>query len=361
MKTLVFASFLLAGGAQAQATAPTAWKQDFVRTPVAEGITAYVANESPGGVVQGNITVISGKSHSLVIDSGQYPGLARRVIADLQARGAPPVRYLANTHWHGDHLLANFAFEQAYPDLIVVQHGETARLGAAQYANWHDKTLPELATLPDRMDKAVATGVNSRGEPVDEETRATFRVDAPLIRQWHADASGTRWDAPDVAFADEMKLDLGGRQVVLKNLGKANTTGDIVAWDEQTMTLVTGDIVVAPTPYSFGSWHSEWIEVLGKMRAMKPVRIVPGHGPVMVDDAYLVKLQALLAETRKQVRERVAKGETLEQVHKAVTLPQFERQFAGDDPDRIRAFRQFFLAPGIGQAFKEARGEPRSE
>ena len=74
-------------------------------------------------------------------------------------------------------------------------------------------------------------------------------------------------------------LDLGGRKVELRFFGPANTTGDLALWDPRTRTLVTGDIVVAPTPYSFGSYHSEWIGVLDAMRALKPARIVPGHGP----------------------------------------------------------------------------------
>lgn len=357
MKALALIPLLLAGTAYAQAP----WRQDFTATPVADGVTAFIAGESPGGVVQGNITVISGKTHSLVVDSGQYPGLARRVAEAIRASGAPPVRYLVNTHWHGDHLLANFVFEQAWPGLVVIQHGETARVGALQYADWRDKKLPDLATMAERMDKAVATGKTSKGVALDEEARQTFRIDAPLVRQWYADAADTRWDPPEMTFADEMTLDLGDRKVALRNLGKANTTGDIVVWDERTRTLVTGDIVVAPTPYSFGSYHSEWMEVLAKMKALQPARIVPGHGAVMHDTGYLERLTALLAETRAQVRAGIAKGQTLEQIQKAVALPAFEKQFAGDDPNRIRAFRQFYLGPGIGQAYKEAQGEPRSE
>jgi glyoxylase-like metal-dependent hydrolase (beta-lactamase superfamily II) len=156
-------------------------------------------------------------------------------------------------------------------------------------------------------------------------------------------------------------LDLGGRVVALHHFGKANTTGDVVAWDATTRTLVTGDVVVAPAPYSFGSYHSEWIEVLAALRGLKPAHIVPGHGEVMADDSYLQRLSALLAETRTQVRKAVADGKSLEQMQQEITLPEFERQFANGDPAVIRGFREFYLAPGIPQAYKEAKGEPRSE
>jgi glyoxylase-like metal-dependent hydrolase (beta-lactamase superfamily II) len=186
-------------------------------------------------------------------------------------------------------------------------------------------------------------------------------VDSALITQWLATSSDTRWDAPDETFSDVVTLDLGGRIVTLRHLGKANTTGDVVVWDATTKTLVTGDVVVSPTPYSFGSYHSEWIEVLAAMRALEPKHIVPGHGEVMSDDSYLQRLSALLAETRTQVRKAIADGRTLEQMQKEITLPELEQRFAGGDPARIRAFHDFYLEPGIAQAYKEAKGAPRSE
>jgi glyoxylase-like metal-dependent hydrolase (beta-lactamase superfamily II) len=133
-----------------------------------------------------------------------------------------------------------------------------------------------------------------------------------------------------------------------------------VVWDEATKTLVSGDIVVSPTPYSFGSYHSEWIGVLDAMRALQPARLVPGHGEVMADTAYLERLQALLEATREAVRDGIAAGKSLDELRKEITLAEFEPQFAGEDPARIRAFRDFYLAPGIEQAWKEARGELRA-
>ena len=345
----------------AGSTHAASFEQSFERIAVADGVVAYIATESPGGVVQGNITVISGEDASLVIDSGQYPELARRVARDIVATKQAVPKYLVNTHWHGDHLLANFVFDEAFPGIVVIQHAETARLGPPNYADWGPKKVQELLGYADKMDTAVAKGVTSKGVKLDDDMRESFRVDAALIRQWGAQSADARWEAPDLIIVAQTDIDLGGRIVSLRHLGKANTPGDLVAWDETTKTLVTGDIVVSPTPYSFGSWHSEWIDTLDAMRALKPANLVPGHGAVMHDDAYLALLQELLAETRTQVKAAVAAGKTLEQVKAEVRLPDFEKRFAGDNPERIRAFRQFYLEPGIGQAWKEAKGEPRAE
>lgn len=347
---------VLAGNAPA-----AGFVQSFERVAVADGVVAYVANESPGGVVQGNITVISGTHASVVIDSGQFPELARRVVQDMRDSKLPAPKYLVNTHWHGDHLLSNFVFDEAFPGLVVLQHEETARMGPVYYADWGPAKVQEQLDYAVKMDAAAEKGVTSKGVKLDDDMRDSFRIDADLVRTWGAQAKGTRWQAPDITITAQANLELGGRVVSIRHLGKANTSGDVVAWDETTKTLVTGDIVVAPTPYSYGSWHSEWIDTLGALRALQPAKIVPGHGEVMSDDAYLARLQDLLAETRKQVRAAIAAGKTLEQVKQDVRLPEFERRFAGDDAIRVRAFRQSYLEPGIGQAWKEAKGEPRTE
>lgn len=335
--------------------------QDHRRVGVAEGIFSFIATESPGGVLQGNVTVIAGSDATLVVDSGQYPSLARRMVAAIEVSGLPPVRWLVNTHWHGDHLLSNAVFTAAWPQATVVQHKETARLGAVYYADWAETAASKNAEAIAGLEKALAEGVNSEGKPLTDADRAGMEATVAMARHWLADADDTGWSPPTLAFEGELALDLGGRRVAVRHAGLANTTGDIVVWDAATRTLVTGDIVVHPTPYSFGSFHSEWIDTLAALRALEPARIVPGHGEVMHDDAYLQRLEALLAETRAQVRAGIADGLTLEQVREQVTLAEFEKEFAGDDPARIRAFRSFYLRPGIEQAWKEARGEPRSK
>jgi hypothetical protein len=81
----------------------------------------------------------------------------------------------------------------------------------------------------------------------------------------------------------------------------------------------------------------------------------------MKDAGYLRTLVELLAETRTQVRAAVAEGLTLEQTRARVTRDGFMTRLAGDDPVRRRAFRDFYLEPGVERAWKEAKGEPLLE
>ena len=333
---------------------------DFQVVPVADGITAFIAKEPKAGVVQGNVILITGDEGAIVIDSGQFPPQARKMVAEIRKLTSQPVRALIITHWHGDHLLAANVFRESFPGITVVSHAETRRLGAKFYADWPEqvKGFPKMiATLRERL----ATGKRRDGSPISEEDKFGYKTDSDALEAVLPDIADTKWVPPDTTFKDEITFYLGKREVQVRNLGLGNTSGDAVTWVPDAKVLITGDTVVYPTPYSFGSYHSEWVEVLKKMIALEAVRIVPGHGPVMTDAGYLKTLIALLEDTREQVRAAVKQGLTLEQTRKQVNLEKFRMQLAGDDIYRQRAFREFFLEPGIGQAYKEAKGEPRVE
>jgi glyoxylase-like metal-dependent hydrolase (beta-lactamase superfamily II) len=87
----------------------------FQRVQPTPHVTVFEAAEGTTGVVNGNILAVVGKDAVLVVDTGQFPSVARRVIAEIRSITSAPVKYVVNTHWHGDHLLGNDVFKQAYP------------------------------------------------------------------------------------------------------------------------------------------------------------------------------------------------------------------------------------------------------
>jgi glyoxylase-like metal-dependent hydrolase (beta-lactamase superfamily II) len=354
-------ALLLAAGPSAAWPAPPGLpQQNYEIVQVAEGIHAFVAGESRSGVVQGNIVLIVGQEAALVVDAGQFPSTARRVAADIRRLTDRPVRVLVNTHWHGDHLLANHVLQESFPGLVTVAHAETRRAGPKFYGEWA-KQVAEFPRMIQTLRERVATGKKRDGSPLSDDEKAGYAADADDLSAVLADVQDSRYTPADMTFEDEVTFHLGGREVRVSRLGRGNTAGDAVLWVPDAKVLVTGDTVVYPTPYSFGSFHGDWIGVLERMIALQPAKVVPGHGPVMSDTSYLRTLIELLAETRRQVRAAVQAGLNLEQTRKKVDLRRFERRLAGDSPDRARAFRDFFLVPGLERAYKEAKGEPLEE
>jgi glyoxylase-like metal-dependent hydrolase (beta-lactamase superfamily II) len=95
---------------------------------VAAGVHSFVALEWDSGVVQSNCTVIVGEDAVVVVDTGQFPSLAERMVADIKKLTNKPVRYIVNTHWHFDHLWGNAAFRQAYPGVKIISTEFTRKL-----------------------------------------------------------------------------------------------------------------------------------------------------------------------------------------------------------------------------------------
>ena len=335
--------------------------QSYEHVQLAEGVHAFLAPEGRTGTVQGNSLAVIGRDSVLVVDTGQFPELTRRMIADIRRFSDKPVRYVVNTHWHGDHLLGNQAYREAFPGVSFVNHVETRRLADKSYATFVEKSLKEFPGYVSDMRAAVARGTRSSGKAMTDAEKDYFTRQADELEEAIKQLPQMAYVKADLLFTGELRLDLGGREVRVLHLGRGNTGGDTIVFVPDAQVAAAGDLVVYPTPYSFGSWLEEWPVTLGKLKGLGATRIVPGHGPVLTDSRYVDTVAELIQETRRQVAAAVQEGLSLEDTRKRVDLGRFRRLLAGDDFWRQQAFDQFFLAPAVGQAYKEAKGEPNEE
>lgn len=179
-----------------------------------------------------------------------------------------------------------------------------------------------------------------------------------VIAQWARDMDGTLTIPTKETFTDRLVIDDPGAPVEAMFLGRANTDGDAVVWLPKQRVLVAGETVIAPFPYGFGSYPSDWIGVLKKLRAMPFKVLVPGHGMPQTDRAQFDRILAALEDVRGQVAPLVATGLTLDQVKARVDLSRQKHGFVGDDPWLGRWFDDFWATPIVTSAYHEAKGEP---
>jgi len=133
-----------------------------------------------------------------------------------------------------------------------------------------------------------------------------------------------------------MTVDLGGRIVEITHAGRGNTSGDLVVYLPRERVLVTGDLLVSPVPFTFDGYPAEWIETLKTIRQWPADVIVPGHGDVMRDHAYLDRVVTLMQTVIDQIEEQLRRNTeaTLDEVRKGMNLSAMRTLFAGDDADR---------------------------
>src|SRR5215210_368914 len=67
-----------------------------------------------------NVGVVIGDTAVLVIDSDYLPSAAKADIALIRTLTTKPVRFLVNTHWHGDHTHGNSVYRDSFPGITII-------------------------------------------------------------------------------------------------------------------------------------------------------------------------------------------------------------------------------------------------
>jgi cyclase len=326
---------------------------------VARGVYSFVQTDPLMSPIDGNTTVIINANDVVVVDSRITPGAAREVIREIRKLTPNPVRFVVNTHWHSDHHYGNDAFRTAYPGVEFIAH---PRMRADMIAQDTDSILrfnvdsayPRL--IADRR-RLLSTGRMADGTVMPPEMRAFYEKQIVGMEYTSREFRGVRLVPPTLLVSDRLTLHRGARTIDIRFMGRANTRGDLVVHLPEDRVLITGDILVAPIPFAFGSYIGEWIETLAELRRLEVDVIVPGHGAIQRDWSYLDRVSALLDSTLRQTKRSVAAGKDLAGVRQDVTLDSLRVVFSGGDVLRDRSFRNFFATPGVERAFREAKGE----
>ncbi|MGY1637596.1 MBL fold metallo-hydrolase [Geodermatophilus sp. SYSU D00742] len=208
--------------------------------------------------------LVVGEGACLVVDTRSDLGEAADLVAAVRRVTRDPWT-VVNTHAHYDHCFGNAAFR---PATVWGSRGCAADLRATGEA----QRAARVAELRAAGDDAAAERVRR----------------APL-------------DPPDALVDDVAVLDVGGREVVLRFLGRGHTGHDLVVEVEDGVVFA-GDLVEQGAPPAFeDAFPAEWPATLGRLHALARGPVVPGHGAV-VDAAFVgaqrEELLAVLAAVR---------------------------------------------------------------
>ncbi len=187
-----------------------------------------------------NIVVVRGGDQALVVDTRSTPDQALELIADIRELGIGRVDVVVNTHGHHDHAFGNHDFRPA-----VI---------------WgHDRCV----TMIER------TGEAQRRTVAEELPELADNLAAVIL------------DPPDRTFADHAVIDLGGRRVELRYLGRGHTDNDIILRVADADVLCAGDLLEnGAVPYFGDAYPMDWpetVEAILHMTGPSTV-VVPGHG-----------------------------------------------------------------------------------
>jgi cyclase len=289
-----------------------------------------------------------------VVDAAGTPAGARRVIAAVRRLTRKPVRYLVNTHWHDDHTMGNQAWAAAYPGLEIIGHPETVKDMTTKAVANRDAYLKSLPGILQYIAQQLAAGNGLDGTPLAPGERRSLAADMRLAREYLAQAPSFRVTPATLSVSRRLTLLRGDRTIDIRHFGWGNTPGDLVVHLPKEQVVITGDLVVWPTPFVFDSHIRSWQASLDSVRALGATTLVPGHGPVLRDNAYIDLVARALHSVQEQTEAAKAKGLDLEQTRKAVDVAELGRRFSGGEKVRRLNWENYFVSVAIQRAFEQA-------
>lgn len=334
-----------------------AQQPEFEMVKVAEGVYAAIRTVPLTRQVDANVVVIINEEDVVVVDANTMQSSARDILVEIRKLTPKPVRYVVNTHWHDDHVYGNMVYQEAFPQVEFIGHTNTRADMIARTADNLAQKTEIYPQILESSEKSLASGTNREGKPLTDAQRKDltelvdlFKVVVPQLRT-------TRLVPSTITVERELTLYRGDREIKILHLGRGNTRGDLVVYLPKEKILATGDLLVNPIPFAFGSYLGEWIETMNKLRALEADVIIPGHGAIQRDRTYHDLVVSLLQSTLQQAQDAVKKGLSLEDTRKAVDLESFRQKMAGGDPVRDRAFTDYYVTPAVERAYLEAKGE----
>jgi len=235
----------------------------------------------------GNIAASLGDDGILIVDT-EYAPLADKIQAALKGIGVTdkPVRFVVNTHYHGDHTNGDSAW---------------GARGATIIAN---------ENLRKRMESGSSTG---NGGAVKFQSAAQPKVALPVI-----------------TFGDHVTVYLNDEEIRVMHFPAAHTDGDAVVYFTKNNVVHMGDEFIR---YGFpfvdilgGGSVQGMIAACEKVAATLPadVKVIPGHGELATMDD-LRDYTKMMKDTMAVVQAAIAKGETTDQMKSEKILAAWQK------------------------------------
>jgi cyclase len=308
--TVVATTALLAGVAVAQPAPPaTPPPVDFSKVEIKTtdlGDNVYML-EGQGG----NITIAVAKDGIIMVD-GEFAPLHDKIKAAIAVVSSEPIKYLINTHFHGDHTGGNEPF---------------ARDGVT-----------------------IVSEINVRNRLAAGTTNGLTGVKTP---------PATPAALPSKTYTGHFQIRLRGRVADLKHIENAHTDGDTYVWFKTANVLSTGDT------FTQGRYPNIDFANGGNIKGMiaaadaylklanAKTRIVPGHGP-LADKAALSEYRTMLVTARDRMAKLVKDGKTEDEVVAAKPFADLDAKWA---PTEL-ASKNFIRVVYHSLADKQDTGRP---
>src|SRR3984957_5524272 len=250
----------------------------------------------------GNITIAVGTDGIIMVDT-QFAPLSDKIKAAIKEISPLPIKYIVNTHFHGDHTGGNANFQKDGATVIA----------------------------QDNIRLRLAAGGNKNG--------TTGQAQPP------APAGGV----PKETYAGgEKTIEVGGRKAELHHVNNAHTDGDTWVYFPDANVIATGDVMNNLHRYQQVDFANGG-DIRGMIRASNDwlklandnPKVVVGHGP-LANKASVAAYNEMVKAARERVEKLVNEGKSEAEVVAAKPLADLDKPWAANDQAADNFVKQFY-------------------
>ncbi len=249
----------------------------------------------------------------LLVDAGNHVEEGRLIVEKIREKTDQPIRYVALTHYHGDHSLGLYGFP------------ENVEIIASSKCDHNLQSLGKdgLKSLSAEIEK-LEKEIKDKKTP---ERADAMRQRIENLEKLQSAVDNKGFLSASLAFEKKLYVGLGGEKVEIIYPGNAHTGGNALVYFPEKKVMVMGDMLFNGShPYidfKAGSDTKNWIAWLKKLSAWQIEHVIPGHGKPGGKEI-LKKQITYLEVLRSEVLSAMRKFKSLEQVKKNVKMTAFK-------------------------------------
>jgi glyoxylase-like metal-dependent hydrolase (beta-lactamase superfamily II) len=325
------------------ALAPIASANPFAYTwqQLAPGVWAGIRADPFELPQEGNCVFVVTPNGVVIFDAGGSPAMGEAIVAKVRLVTDQPITHVVISHWHGDHMRGLQAIRAAFPNAGIFAHPFSREQISSTQEKWLKRRVSMVPNIRKAVDAALSKNLDLSGRPLIADEKTWLVNGLGATDALDRENNRTTYVIPDATFTDSMTLHLGGREIQFLHLGNAHTAGDIVLWLPQDRVVATGDVVTAPVPLMPSPYTNDYPAVLAKIKALDFRILVPGHGLVQHDTAYVDLLLDTFRIVSSQMKALVAQGATKDDAIARIDFAAVEGRFTHGDPFLTNRFRDY--------------------
>jgi cyclase len=303
--------------------------------------------------VHGNGVAIIGKDGVFFIDTYIQTNYAEEAMARLKQITKLPIKYILNTHSHGDHTVGNYTFKKAFPNAQIIMNDSAYAEMVVDIKPLIPKELESTKAGIEQLEKELKDEKIGTGYPITGSMKNFWALMIQESKEYVKAYKGNKFIDADITFSDTLTYHWGSQTIMMiSTKDNGHSPGDVLVWIPEKKIMITGDIVVGPTPYAIWFNIPGIMTTIQKVIDMNPSVIIPGHGPVEYDLNYITQVKEAFTTYRKEIEKAIANKVALKDAMKNIRFPDIDNKFTGDDDTKKWAYKTFFLGWIIRNMYK---------